>query len=109
MAPRRRTMLSANLRRVWKTPEEKDRDASLPATWKREGVNVNVLQARNDIFDEGKTTTTHRYGTKSTQKEYGPKIDAKTATNNSHWKKLSKSATLCLSASAKEERHQLSQ
>ena len=25
-------------------------------------------------------TMTHRYGTKSTQKEYGPKIDAKTAT-----------------------------
>ena len=79
--------------------------------WKREGVNVNVLQARNDIFDEGKVamTMTHRYGTKSTQKEYGQKIDAKTATNISHWKKLSKSATLCLSASAKEERHQLSQ
>ena len=48
-------MLSANLRRVWKTPEETDRDASLRATWKREGVNVNVLQARNDIFDEGKS------------------------------------------------------
>ena len=31
---------------------------SLRATWKREGVNVNVLQARNDIFDEGKSTTT---------------------------------------------------
>ena len=48
-------MLSANLRRVWKTQDEKDRDASLRATWKREGVNVNVLQACNDIFDEGKS------------------------------------------------------
>ena len=37
---------AANLRRVWKTQEEKDRDASLRATWKREGVNVNVLQAQ---------------------------------------------------------------
>ena len=35
--------------------EEKDRDASLRATWKREGVNVNVLQARNDIFDKGES------------------------------------------------------
>ena len=41
-------MLSANLRRVWKTQEEKDRDASLRETRR-------CKRQRNDIFDEGES------------------------------------------------------
>ena len=48
-------------------------------------------------------TMTHRYGTKSTQKEYGPKIDAKTATNDSHWKIIEERNALPVSISERRK------
>jgi hypothetical protein len=52
LAPRRRTMLSADLQRVWKTCDEKVLDALQRHELKKEGINVNALQAHYDVYSE---------------------------------------------------------
>ena len=51
MAPRRKTMLSASLRRVWRTQQEKDEDIAIKADMPKERrKNFNYIQAFNDIY-----------------------------------------------------------
>jgi hypothetical protein len=52
VAPRRKTMLSANLRRVWKTPGEKKLDAAARKILKKKGIDVNAMQAYADIYGD---------------------------------------------------------
>ena len=51
MAPRRKTMLSASLRRVWRTQREKDEDVAAKADMPKERrKNFNYIQAFYDIY-----------------------------------------------------------
>ena len=51
MAPRRKTMLSASLRRVWRTQREKDEHMATKAGMPKERRrNFNHMQAFNDIY-----------------------------------------------------------
>jgi hypothetical protein len=92
MAPRRKTMLSASLRRVWRTQREKDEHMATKAGMPKERRrNFNHMQAFNDIYcrsdDEDEDV--------EPQKEYGSKTTVKTA-NDLHYKRPSRRRTLYL-------------
>ena len=97
MAPRRKTMLSASLRRVWRTQREKDEGIALKADMPKERrKNFNYIQAYYDIFcrsdDEDEDVELQR-------KKYSEGVwveDNCEAANDLHCKRSSRRRTLYL-------------